>query len=581
MRAARAAVLTVVAWLLGGTLAVTAPDLATVTPAQLAGQAEQLGGSTVSDPSFVGGPAIRIPATPVGTALRLPAGLPWASARFLTMSARVDAEHSGEILVRFFAADEAEPRLVVSLGPLPRAPHPPGRSSLRARRRDPVPAPHGGPPQGPGAGQAGLPPGEIGRVEIQLKETAGPATLYLGTIGLGAEEPRFSLPREPLVDDLGQWLARDWEGKTRSDAFLGTQMTFALEEHEDASYPKTWCPRGGTTEKVFEATGFFRTEHDGERWWLVDPEGHGFYSLGLNAVRPGESATIVPGSEALFGRLPSKRGPMGEAWGTWGPAADRHLLLRPRQPHPLLRAGVAEGLDRDDALAPRRVALQHGRQLVGPAVREGRGAALRDPDAVLPDDRDPPLPRLPGRLRRGVPGVLRAVRSAPRGVSGRSQPDRLLHGERAEVGLRSPQHRRRDARGEPRDRDPQGPVPLAPEALQGRRGRLVRGLGPGPAVVRRRDRTRPCGAPPTARRSPAATSGTSRRRWSAPTWGSPASPATRWIPTTSTSACATPRSRPSCCTRRSGSSTSSASTPTRWCRPPRPSPRSRRGPDGR
>jgi hypothetical protein len=29
---------------------------------------------------------------------------------------------------------------------------------------------------------------------------------------------------------------------------------------------------------------------------------------------------MVPGSEALFGRLPSKRGPLGEAWGTWGPS---------------------------------------------------------------------------------------------------------------------------------------------------------------------------------------------------------------------------------------------------------------------
>jgi hypothetical protein len=50
----------------------------------------------------------------------------------------------------------------------------------------------------------------------------------------------------------------------------------------------------------------------------VDPEGHGFFSLGLNAVRPGESAAIVPGSEALFGRLPSERGPLGEAWGSRG-----------------------------------------------------------------------------------------------------------------------------------------------------------------------------------------------------------------------------------------------------------------------
>ncbi len=46
-----------------------------------------------------------------------------------------------------------------------------------------------------------------------------------------------------------------------------------------------WSDRdrfGGWTGKQFEATGFFRTEHDGERWWLVTPEGHPFISFGLN-----------------------------------------------------------------------------------------------------------------------------------------------------------------------------------------------------------------------------------------------------------------------------------------------------------
>ncbi len=39
---------------------------------------------------------------------------------------------------------------------------------------------------------------------------------------------------------------------------------------------------GGWKDKQFEATGFFRTEHDGKRWWLVTPEGHPFISFGLN-----------------------------------------------------------------------------------------------------------------------------------------------------------------------------------------------------------------------------------------------------------------------------------------------------------
>jgi len=39
---------------------------------------------------------------------------------------------------------------------------------------------------------------------------------------------------------------------------------------------------GGWRARKFEATGFFRTEHDGERWWLVTPEGNAFLSFGIN-----------------------------------------------------------------------------------------------------------------------------------------------------------------------------------------------------------------------------------------------------------------------------------------------------------
>ncbi len=44
---------------------------------------------------------------------------------------------------------------------------------------------------------------------------------------------------------------------------------------------------GGWKGKSFEATGFFRTEHDGRRWWLVTPEGNAFISFGINHYHAG------------------------------------------------------------------------------------------------------------------------------------------------------------------------------------------------------------------------------------------------------------------------------------------------------
>ena len=44
---------------------------------------------------------------------------------------------------------------------------------------------------------------------------------------------------------------------------------------------------GGWKGKRFKATGFFRTEHDGKRWWLVTPGGHAFISFGVNHYHTG------------------------------------------------------------------------------------------------------------------------------------------------------------------------------------------------------------------------------------------------------------------------------------------------------
>lgn len=58
---------------------------------------------------------------------------------------------------------------------------------------------------------------------------------------------------------------------------------------------------GGRTDEKFEATGFFRTYRSpgrrlGRRWYLVDPEGHPFYWVGLASTRP----PLTPESQAFY-----------------------------------------------------------------------------------------------------------------------------------------------------------------------------------------------------------------------------------------------------------------------------------------
>ena len=64
---------------------------------------------------------------------------------------------------------------------------------------------------------------------------------------------------------------------------------------------------------AFRATGFFRTERRDGRWWLVTPEGHGFFSIGIDAIAPA-GATYVEGREFMFRDLPARDGELAAHW---------------------------------------------------------------------------------------------------------------------------------------------------------------------------------------------------------------------------------------------------------------------------
>ncbi len=53
-----------------------------------------------------------------------------------------------------------------------------------------------------------------------------------------------------------------------------------------AAAPDEFDRYGGWKAIRFDASGFFRTHYDGQRWWLVTPEGHAFISIGVNNVTP-------------------------------------------------------------------------------------------------------------------------------------------------------------------------------------------------------------------------------------------------------------------------------------------------------
>lgn len=139
---------------------------------------------------------------------------------------------------------------------------------------------------------------EIHRIRL----TSAPETLHLlqiEQVHLSKSMPgEYTFPDTPLVDALHQWSARDWPGKTKTIS----EMSKALQAELTAPPPHSHPDRsayGGCLRHPFEATGWFRTHHDGQRWWLVDPDGGAFWSSGVDCVRPDANVNVT-GIEHMF-----------------------------------------------------------------------------------------------------------------------------------------------------------------------------------------------------------------------------------------------------------------------------------------
>ncbi|HEV2472750.1 MAG TPA: hypothetical protein VGS41_08810, partial [Chthonomonadales bacterium] len=108
-----------------------------------------------------------------------------------------------------------------------------------------------------------------------------------------------------IVDRFGQYTGASWPGKVRSRSELAHRRHLeARELAEQPSLPDTDRYGGWSTGPKERASGFFRTQKVAGKWWFVTPEGHLFFSLGIDCVNE-EAATVITGRERMFTWLPS------------------------------------------------------------------------------------------------------------------------------------------------------------------------------------------------------------------------------------------------------------------------------------
>ena len=127
------------------------------------------------------------------------------------------------------------------------------------------------------------------------------------------------LPQDffPFVDRYGQFRHKEWPGKIHSDAGL---LAAREEEARDLAAhpgPADWDRFGGwAAGPQLKAARHFRVEKVSGKWWLVDPDGHLFWSHGPVRVTASCAETPVGGREFAFEGLPAGDSPFACFYGT-------------------------------------------------------------------------------------------------------------------------------------------------------------------------------------------------------------------------------------------------------------------------
>jgi hypothetical protein len=143
-------------------------------------------------------------------------------------------------------------------------------------------------------------------ITLTMRYPAHTATVEIRKLSLSPTDPGDAVldGGTPVIDDYGQYIHADWPGKARSVKELVTD--WSAEQRMLA--PKSiasGCRYGGFAANKRKATGFFRVEKIGERWWLVDPEGCRFWSAGVNGAGSDPPRTRILGRDKLFASIPS------------------------------------------------------------------------------------------------------------------------------------------------------------------------------------------------------------------------------------------------------------------------------------
>lgn len=161
--------------------------------------------------------------------------------------------------------------------------------------------------------------------ELEWSEVEGAEEYWLfrgdGAVVDATDSHRLAAVRARRFVDTSALIGREYSYAVRAFSFRsGVGPLSAAATHTQSNAKRTALPDrdayGGMVGADWEATGWFRVEKRDGRWWMVDPEGHPWFGVGVCVVGVGDTYTRVTGREERFSRwMPTREDPAyGDAW---------------------------------------------------------------------------------------------------------------------------------------------------------------------------------------------------------------------------------------------------------------------------
>jgi hypothetical protein len=159
---------------------------------------------------------------------------------------------------------------------------------------------------------------KVSAIRLGMPAPQAAQSLLFGRVDTTAGDATLRDAYAGIVDGYGQFTRGRWPEKIDSDAALraahaAEQASLTGMAPKDA---KADAYGGRLDVQNLQATGWFHTQKSGDRWQLVTPDGHTFFSLGVNAVVADEGRSYVEGREFMFTNLPPASGAWSAFYGS-------------------------------------------------------------------------------------------------------------------------------------------------------------------------------------------------------------------------------------------------------------------------